>query len=205
MNYIYDIYLNYNEILYEFYEWHKKDKIMRIKKIPIFKISSDALRDIVSNKIKIHHNFLESIMNKTISYNNNKFTSCLFTDCEHVISVLFDLESGNSIKKSNLYIEEELDVLDISERLDEYKIEYKVLSLDKQLLKTRKENSEYNFLVKGLKNVESDLIKYLYLECFDKEIQDEKEAYIKIRKILNNSNTKEYKKLYNLLSYIKSL
>ena len=33
MNYIYDIYLNLNKNLYDFYEWNKSDNIIHIKKI----------------------------------------------------------------------------------------------------------------------------------------------------------------------------
>lgn len=31
MNYIYDIYLNFNEVAYDFFEWNKNDKITHIK------------------------------------------------------------------------------------------------------------------------------------------------------------------------------
>ena len=40
MNYIYDLLLNFNENIYEFYDWNKTDNIKHIKKIPIFKIDS---------------------------------------------------------------------------------------------------------------------------------------------------------------------
>ena len=38
MNYVYDIYLNLNNVLYDFFDWDKNDKLIHIKKIPIFKI-----------------------------------------------------------------------------------------------------------------------------------------------------------------------
>ena len=52
MNYIYDILLNYNKKLYEFYDWNLSDSIVHIRKIPIFKISTNQLIDLVNNKIK---------------------------------------------------------------------------------------------------------------------------------------------------------
>ena len=41
MNYIYDIYLNFNNQLYDFFDWNKSDKLIHIKSIPIIKISEN--------------------------------------------------------------------------------------------------------------------------------------------------------------------
>ena len=38
MEYIYDIVLNFNDCYYEFYEWNSKDKIINVKKIPVYRI-----------------------------------------------------------------------------------------------------------------------------------------------------------------------
>ena len=46
MNYIYDIILNFQERIYDFYEWNKTDVITHIRKIPVFKISSKDLYNI---------------------------------------------------------------------------------------------------------------------------------------------------------------
>ena len=39
MEYIYDIVLNFNDCYYEFYEWNSKDKIINVKKIPVYRIN----------------------------------------------------------------------------------------------------------------------------------------------------------------------
>ena len=35
MNYIYDILINFNENLYDFYDWNLNDQIDHIRKIPV--------------------------------------------------------------------------------------------------------------------------------------------------------------------------
>ena len=37
MEYVYDIVLNFMDKYYDYYEWKKKDRIINIKKIPLFK------------------------------------------------------------------------------------------------------------------------------------------------------------------------
>ena len=65
MAYIYDILLNFNEDFFEFYDWNKNDKIIHIKKIPIYQVDNKTLKDILHNKIKINGDFLTLIKDKT--------------------------------------------------------------------------------------------------------------------------------------------
>ena len=64
MIYIYDILLNFNTSLIEFFEWEENDLIKYIKKIPIYKVSDDFLYNLVNNEIKIESNFLNNIKDK---------------------------------------------------------------------------------------------------------------------------------------------
>ena len=66
MIYIYDILLNFNTSLIEFFEWEENDLIKYIKKIPIYKVSDDFLYNLVNNEIKIESNFLNNIKDKTL-------------------------------------------------------------------------------------------------------------------------------------------
>ena len=47
MYYYYDVLLNFgeDENLYEFYEWEEKDQVDFVKKIPIFRVSTECLKD----------------------------------------------------------------------------------------------------------------------------------------------------------------
>ena len=71
MIYIYDILLNFNTSLIEFFEWKENDLIKYIKKIPIYKVSDDFLYNLVNNEIKIESNFLNNIKDKTLFDNQN--------------------------------------------------------------------------------------------------------------------------------------
>ena len=46
MNYIYDVLLNFNDKLYEFYDWNKSDDVKHVRRVPIFKISTKQFLDI---------------------------------------------------------------------------------------------------------------------------------------------------------------
>ena len=57
MNYIYDVVLNYNENLYEFYDWNLNDDIIHIRRIPLIKIKRKSLLEIIKTKIKFIGSF----------------------------------------------------------------------------------------------------------------------------------------------------
>ena len=43
MNYIYDIALNFQKYFCEFYEWRREDKISNIRKIPLYRITTNDI------------------------------------------------------------------------------------------------------------------------------------------------------------------
>ena len=94
MNYIYDLLLNFNEKIYDFYDWNKTDNIRHIKKIPIFKISSSKMKIIKNNKIYFDKTFLDKIYKKTEEFTikKNRYINyaCLFTDGLEVIGIKYD-------------------------------------------------------------------------------------------------------------------
>ena len=194
MNYIYDIYLNFNGILYDFFDWNKSDKLYHIKKIPIF----NTIKKLINNKIRISDDILLQIYNKTDVWNMSEkiLYSSLFTDGNSIIAIEFDKE-GKSIKKSNLFIDEELEVLENVDRLREKEIEYKIIKKEKSLFKTRKEISEEKFVNNELKNIEDKKLNYIYFECFGKHENNKKVILDSINKISKSS--KMYKNLYDIL------
>ena len=71
MEYIYDIVLNFKDRYYEFYEWKKKDKIINIKKIPIYKIKNKDYLNIKNNEVLINKKTLPK-QNKMFLLASNK-------------------------------------------------------------------------------------------------------------------------------------
>jgi len=198
MNYIYDIYLNLNETLYDFFDWNKNDKLIHIKKIPIFKVNEDILRTIINNQIKIDDDLLLQIYNKTeIWMMSGKINYCaLFSDSNTIIAVEFN-KSGKSIRKSFLYIDEELEVLEVINKLNERYIDFNILNKEKNVFKTRKQVKEEKFINSELHHMEDNKLSYIYFECFGIHEKNKKIILENINKISKNSKT--YKNLYDIL------
>lgn len=198
MNFVYDIYLNLNENLLDFFDWNKNDKLSHIKKIPIFKINEENFESLIINTIKVNKDFLLKIYNKTELWNtNNKIIYCsLFSNGNTIIGIQFD-KNGKSIKKSFLYIDEELEILDTLNRLKETAFSFTNLKKNSLLLKTRKQIKEENFIKKELKNIDENKLNYIFFECFGKHEKNKKIIFNKINKL--SINSKIYKNLYDIL------
>ncbi len=109
MTEIYDIVLNFcnaNEQVYDFYEWHKQDKLTYINKIPIVKINSFQMSDINNNIIKINKSLLLRIKNKTTTDTLIIPYCLLVTDSNKVLALCFN-KNGILEKRSTLLLDEE--------------------------------------------------------------------------------------------------
>lgn len=207
MTYVYDLLLNFQTQLYEFYEWNKDDKIYHIKRINLVKISSTAYNEILDNNIKISDDFLLTIFNKCQYFDNRNVESLpyaiLLTDTYRVMGVLFDIY-GNIIKYSSLLLDEEEDILDISNRLAEIKLDYQIISKkEKYHNLTRMQEHIIKYIRNDLnmcyqKN-DINKLKYLYYEYFNKnDVRSIDIIYNRLIKELENINDKHYN-LYNLI------
>ena len=201
MKYIYDIILNFNDKYYDFFEWNDKDNIEYIKKIPVFKVSNEVIRDLKIDKIQVDLEFLENIYNKTDIYTNigiNKVEYiCLFCSNDSVIGVEFN-SKGVSMYKSDLLIDESLDIIDYCSNIKEIKLNYKIIDYKNIKFITRKEEYMINFIKRELKYINEskdiDKLKYLYYECFNKESKN-----LNIIVDLEKYMLENPIKLYNLL------
>lgn len=213
MTYVYDIILNYNDSnrVYEFFEWSNEDVLDHIKKIPLYRVNSDFIYDFINNNIKIDKLFLNEIKDKTLIYNskNSIIYSCLFSDNNRTLAVEFD-DTGNSIFKSFLMLDEEDDVNDISYSLDVSDIKYEILSKnDIDYYLTRDEIYKKKYLIKEInnlyKNKKIDKFNYLYEEIFNNDKLCFSDKYKRIISDLMNNYDYRYNSLYDIvkLSYIK--
>ena len=194
MNFIYDIYLNLNMTLYDFYDWNKTDKIIHIKKIPIFVISDKKLKAMITHDIKIDMNILNSIKDKTETWSiNSRIKYCaLFSSTDDIIAIEFD-KTGKSIKKSFLCIDEANDILEDINEADISNIQFTPTKKTQNILKTRKQIYVDNFINNELKDIDTERLKYICFECLGNSNNN-----IKDLKKLRTSNTK-YKNLYDIL------
>jgi len=203
MNYIYDILVNFNETLYDFYDWNSNDDIKHIRKIPIFRIKSTDFYDIKNNKVVFSNEFLDKNKNKTEIFKNRKTDnlkySFLVSDGLEVLA----LNIEKKIMYSRLLIDEEVEILDICIRLDEVNIPYKIVeTLYIDEFKTRKQISVEKSVRKELKKIINEKniekLKYIYYECFNKKINSVDKIIIDFNKELSNEIITKINKILNL-------
>lgn len=190
MDYIYDIVLNFNDEYYEFYEWKKEDKIINIKKIPIYKISTKKYLDIKNNQVTIDMSSLPNI-NKML----------LLTNGIEIIGLLLN-KQGKVIKKSSLIFEESDDILEDKELIKNIDIKYNIDKYKKNNLIGRivREKEKYinNYLNKIDKLNDEYLLKYLYYDIYNVEEND-------LDKIYNNLSSlakKDINKIYECIKRV---
>lgn len=198
MNYIYDITLNLNNNLIDFFDWNKCDKLMHIKKMPIFKISEENLKNLTAFCVKFSEEFVKCVHNKTEIWNiaTTPHFCALFCDDSNVIGIEFD-EFGKSIKKSSLLVDEELDVLEVSRKLEEKDIDYEKLYKENVSFETRKEINEKKFIDNELRKIDTKKLEYIYFECYGKKEKKKKTILNEFKSL--NKNSKVYENLYNIL------
>jgi hypothetical protein len=196
MNYIYDIFLNFNTELYDFFDWNSNDNMIHIKKIPIYRVSTKVLNDMRLRQIKIEKNRLEEIENKTELFSRLKNTSlkyaALFTDTEDVLALTLDRQ-GNSVQTSKLLIDEDIEVLECSSRYKLVNIRYtskKALHIND--LETRRQRNVDQTIFKELsklyKSKNYETLEYLYYELFNQKERNINIIYSKLKKCIKKYN-----------------
>lgn len=204
MNYIYDIVLNFNRYYYNFFEWNKKDTIINIKKIPLFKVSDRIFNILKYHNANIDNSFINMIKDNTLAYSKSKLDyAFLVSSGKEAIGVLLN-ETGNVIKRSSLLLDEEEEVLDESHDLEITDIKINKYSKNKILNINRYQKEKKEYLLKYI-NKENNLInlKYIYYDYYEKE--EDSIDIIKnnlINEINNNWNNK-LDKLYNTIKMFK--
>lgn len=172
MTFVYDIYVNFQNICYDFYEWNKKDKITHIKKIPIFEISDENFGNIIANDNKIDFNTFEIIKNKAeIFKRKKKLSAVLLTNNKDIIAIQLH-NDGRIIKKSFLLLEEENAILKNIHKIDFLNITLIELEKKEITLSTRREMERKKFLLENFSNIKQEELGYLYFECFGKREND---------------------------------
>ena len=192
MNYYYDVLLNFLDTNIYFYEWDSLDNIEYYKRVPLIQVNSKTLKDFINNNIVVEKEFLDTIKDKAKKKDNCSSYIAIFADKNGSIALEFD-ENGNSIARSFLSLEDDLNICDILYTIDNLRIEDKI----KLIIKTE---------VKSLyKKQDFTKLKYLFMEWFNKIPVDNEVMYQSMIEKLNNKIGDKEKKIYDLikLSYNK--
>lgn len=177
MSFIYDILINFNKQLVDFYDWNLNDNIEHVRKMPLYRIDSKSLLDIKDHVVMVDSTFLERIRHKTEIFHNHNVSkiqyACLFSDGAYVLGIKFN-SKGVSVGKSKMLLDEEMEVLDVCERLKEDVISYEVLMDDVVCeFSTREELKIKKYLLSEIrKNHNHDKLKFIYFDCYGEQEDD---------------------------------
>ncbi|MCI5701726.1 MAG: hypothetical protein MR266_03085 [Erysipelotrichaceae bacterium] len=210
MIYIYDIILNFNSVFYEFYEWDSKDNLTFIRKIPLVKVDTNFINDILTKKVVIDDPIVLEITNKceiTSCKKANKIKyACLFTDSLKVIGVILN-DKKQIIKVSDLLLDEANDVINISKRTNIRSITYNILeNKNNEFFLTKKEIKIKNYLQDEIQNIQNkkdfSKLSYLYFEYFNKIPDNNCDISKELLNSFKNNLTTKHIELYELLKLI---
>lgn len=201
---IYDLFLNFQEVAYEFFEWKRQDSIEHIKKIPLVHVSTEELLDCLRFQIRVTPEFLEKIRYSTERYDFKRIEyACVISDGNVALAIEF-CKDGLSIYKSRLLPEDEEEICQYAFHEDKSEFCYqKVDSIELFPFFTRKERKIKNFLereiLKSYEEKECSKLQYLYLEYYD-SISDDLE-FMKNQLIASMEDclNQKHLNLYNLL------
>ena len=215
MNYYYDIILNFNKEgkpYYSFYEWEKDDDLVKIKKIPIFRIEEKTLSNLFGYEGKLASDWVSNLKDKTTLKIGDKIKTisyaCIFTDTKSCIALKF-LQDGTITSKSSLLLEDELNLLEIGYSLKKEKIVF--TKNDKSKLRNNLRQEELikqvikQELEKAYKEKNDNKLIYYHLEWFNSLNKDIEKIYYKMQDELKHELTENVLKIYYMvrLSYNK--
>lgn len=190
MDYVYDIVLNFQNEYYDFYEWKPTDKIINVKRVPIYKITNNDYLNIKNNGVTIDKN--------TLPKSSKIF---LITSGLEIMGILID-NNGKVIKKSSLIFEESDDILEDKEEIKFITPKYHIDHVNKNQLQSRvsKEKSKYiNAYLHALdKQKDEYFLKYLYYDIYNVELDDIDEIY----KNLLTLSKKNVQKMYESIKKV---
>lgn len=206
MIYIYDLLVNLNEELIDFYDWNEMDNYEHIRKCLLIKINKEDYYNILTNKIKINKELMEEIKNKTQKFSGRNTVTIeyllVITDGNNALVVKFD-KNGISKEKSKLLINEEIEILTLSSSMKIKEIKYSIVNKNTTSNMTRKETQIANRILQELNSIKNDKekIDYLYYEWFDNKSSNNKlEDLISSIKSNFTSKHKEFLDILNLIT-----
>ncbi len=203
MNYYYDIYLNFQEEYFMFYEWDEKDNLEYIKKIPLYHLETSKIIDMLTKVFKVNNDFLKQIENKT-KLKQNKYLNyaCLVSDGKNNLALEFQSD-GKVINKSSLLLEDELNINEFIYGISVSNIDYEIIKDERIKKESRQEEKIKKVLKleieKMYNNKEYSKLKYIYLEWFKEVLDSIDKMYNNMLDKLNSSLTEVEYHIYELI------
>lgn len=177
MDYIYDIVLNFQSNYYDFFEWKQNDKIINIKKIPVYSINNENYLNLKYNDVILDI--------KNIPKQIKMF---LVTNGIEVMGILID-NKGRVIKRSSLIFDEADEVLEEKDSIKPLSIKYKKNIKKNYKLNSRIEIEKIKFLENYFNNInkieDEYLLKYIYYDIYNLEENNINKVYENLKELIN--------------------
>ena len=187
MDYIYDIVLNFHDVYYEFYEWDSGDKIINVKRIPIYKISTEDYLNIKKHDVTIDRN--------TIPKANKMF---LITNGIEVMGIIIT-NDGVVIKRSSLLYDEADEILCDKDLIKKINIKYIISKYnnDEYMGRVMREKRDYvNLFLNNLdKNRDEYILRYLYYDIYNEDLVDVDKIYQRLFDLFREDINRIYESL----------
>lgn len=211
MIYIYDLTLNFNDRLYDFYDWKDTDSITHYRKIPLIKLSDKKYDKFLNNKVVVDEELLSLVRDKAQQYKGRMLKTVKYafvlTNGFDAFAVMLD-DGGTSVKKSKLVIGEELEVIDLANNLKVKDVSFNIVCKDNFVNKfTRDEEVIINDVVSKINDHKDnlELLKYLYYE-WNNKIYVGKSCYDDLIKDITSQYSDKLNKLNEILNlYVKNV
>lgn len=206
MYYYYDVLLNFgeDENLYEFYEWEEKDQVDFVKKIPIFRVSTECLKDNLKYKTKFPESLLIQIKDKTILKSSSKTCEYTFliSDTKNALALELN-ENGQVISRSKLLPSDELNLSEVMFTMKESTLEYekiKKYAKNNGIRQVREMKKLIQCEIDTLyQEKNSSKLKYLYYEWLNKNSGDLEKIYKEMTNCLQKDYDDNLKRVYDFI------
>ena len=203
MIYVYDIIVNLNDEIRDFYDWQEDDDLMHLRRVPLIKVDDETYINLISKSIKVSSEFLDIIRDKTQVFNLRSYETlnyaCVFTNKENAFIMTF-YDNGKTKDKSKFLINEELEIVDLSRKLKNIHIDYKIICNKTNKCKIiREDKVKLDKILKSLEYIKNNnqLIEYLTIEWFNK-----RENYNNLIKDIKKNYTKKHDEFLEILSLV---
>ena len=179
MDYIYDIVLNFQSNYYDFFEWKSTDKVINIKKIPVYIVNNEDYLNLKYNEVTLDRKNLPK-----------QIKMFLVTNGKEVMGLLLDKE-GKIIKRSSMLFDEADEVLDEKELIKPLSIKYKKNISKSHTSHSRLYIEKRKFLEKYFSKIDiaedEYLLKYIYYDIYIKEENNVNKIYKELKSLIKEN------------------
>lgn len=196
MNYIYDIEVNFQKKILNFYEWNETDNIELITKAKLFKVDDKMYNLIMNNNIVFNELFIEDLGHLNI---------CVF--CNNIDGICVKIGTDGKITHySKLTLEDEREALYSTCNIKCLKTNYKTINKKEKIdfnSLTREENNNLVELLDYVKSMKNNIecINYFYYIFYNNRKSNNK--YDEIVKYIEKNPIEGTNKLTDLIECIK--